>query len=262
MKLPISAIIVGFNEEKLLKNCLSSIQFCDEILYFDLGSSDNSVAVAEEFGAKTIYHEKVLSCEWIHAEFAHKTKNDWVLICDPDEVLDQILQNEIKDLFNNNLLTHDIGSVTVPWLFYFKKLRLKGTPWGGVNQRILLVNNNRFKFSPFIHVGRRLLDGYKNYNISFNNTNGIRHYWMQSYTKLFEKHLRYLKNEGEARHKIGHSTNLKTILLHPLRAFRSSFIIKKGYKDGVIGFFLSLFWAWYDTYALIMLYKYQNNSRL
>jgi glycosyltransferase involved in cell wall biosynthesis len=260
MKLPISAIVVGFNEDKVLRSCLESILFCDEILYFDLGSSDSSIAIAQEFGAKVIHHEKVLSCEWIHAEYAKRTKNEWVLITDPDEVVDAALKNQIENIFEQNQLTTNIGCVTVPWLFYFKKRRLIGTVWGGVNQRILLVNNKRFEFLPFIHVGRRLLDGYKSYNIAFNNTNCVRHYWMQSYNKLFEKHLRYLKNEGEARYNIGSSTTLKTILAHPYRAFKNSFLLKQGYKDAFTGFFLSIFWAWYDTSALIMLYKYQKKS--
>lgn len=71
-QLPISAIIVGYNEARFLPACFSGISFCDEILYFDLGSSDNSIELANTYGATVIQHEKVLGCEWIHSKFAKK----------------------------------------------------------------------------------------------------------------------------------------------------------------------------------------------
>jgi len=261
MKLPVSAIIVGFNEEKLLKNCLPSIQFCDEILYFDLGSSDNSITIAKELGASVIMHERVPGCEWIHNEFANKTKHEWLLITDPDEFLDVTLQQEIINLFNNNALTPDIGSVTVPWLFYFKKSRLKGTAWGGVNYRILLVNNKRFAFLPYVHLGRKLINGYKNYTIPFNGSNAIHHYWMQSYKQLIEKHKRYLKNEAIARYENGQGSSRKTIINEISSSFKYSFKTKKGYLDGFKGLFLSLFWTWYQTMAQYKLYRHQKNIK-
>jgi glycosyltransferase involved in cell wall biosynthesis len=261
MKLPISAIIVGFNEERLLKNCLASIQFCDEILYFDLGSTDNSVSVAKESGASVTMHEKVLSCEWIHSEFANKTKHEWLLIADPDEVLDITLQQEITDLFKNNILTSEIGSVTAPWIFYFKKSRLQGTAWGGINNRILLVNNKRFEFLPYIHLGRKLLNGYKNYTIPFNGTNVVHHFWMQSYKQLIEKHRRYLKNEGIARFKNGQGSSRKTVINEIPNSFIYSFKTKKGYLDGFKGIFLSLLWTWYQSMAQYKLYRHQKNLK-
>jgi glycosyltransferase involved in cell wall biosynthesis len=261
LKLPVSAIVVGFNEGKLLKNCLPSVQFCDEILYFDLGSSDNSIAIAKEFGAIVIMHEKVLSCEWIHAEYASKVKNAWILIIDPDEVMGIDLQNEIIAQFHTIASSDNIGSVTVPWLFYFKKSRLKGTAWGGVNHRILLVNNKRFQFSPYIHIGRKLLDGYSDYKILFNGTNAIHHYWMQTYDQLIEKHKRYLKNEGIARFENGQGSSRKIVLNEIFSSFKYSFRTKEGYLDGFKGLFLSLLWSWYQSMAQYKLYQHQKNIK-
>jgi len=261
MKLPISAIVVGLNEGKLLRDCLSSIQFCDEIVYFDLGSSDNSTTIAKELGATIIMHERVLSCEWIHAEYANKVKNEWVLIIDPDEVIGVGLQDEIIEQFDTIVSSGTIGSVTAPWLFYFKKKRLKGTAWGGVNHRILLVNNTRFKFSPYIHQGRKLLSGYNDHKIAFNGINAIHHYWMQTYGQLIEKHKRYLTNEGEARYINGQGSSRKIILNEILSSFKYSIKTKKGYLDGFKGVFLSLLWSWYQTMAQYKLYRHQKSIK-
>jgi glycosyltransferase involved in cell wall biosynthesis len=261
-KLPISAILVGYNEAKFLSSCFEGINFCDEILYFDLGSTDNSLEIAIKYGATIIQHERVLSCEWIHAKFADKTKHEWVLITDPDEVIDISLAQEINQLFNIKGIEKNVGAIMAPWIFYFRNKQLKGTPWGGTNKRVLLVNNKRFVFSAQIHVGRKLKDEYEYMDIPMKCHNVIHHYWMQGYHKLLEKHLRYLKNEGEARYNSGLRTSLKQILKEPLKAFKISFFSKQGYKDGLLGFSLSVFWAWYQTSAQMALYRYQKSMQI
>ncbi|WP_462267057.1 glycosyltransferase [Mucilaginibacter sp.] len=260
MKYPISAIVVGYNEADMLKGSLSKLSFCSEILYFDLGSYDNSKEIAESFGAQVIIHEKVDGCEWIHAKYAQTTKYNWVLITDPDEVLSNELIAEITQLFQADTLTEKVGAVTAPWLFHFKNKKLLGTNWGGINSRILLIHKQRFEFVPLVHAGRVLYSGYTKYDIQYNGENYIYHYWMTSYRKLFEKHLRYLKNEGEARYKTGRRTSVKGIILEPYKSFKYSYLTKHGFKDGFTGLFLSLFWMWYECSAQVQNYRYQRRQ--
>jgi hypothetical protein len=257
MQLPISAIVVGYNEADLLRRSLPKLSFCKEILYFDLGSKDDSRDLADTLGAQVILHEKVDSCEWVHVGYANKTKYEWVLITDPDEILSDELITDIATLFHGDLLDEKVGAVTAPWIFYFKGKQLNGTNWGGIKSRILLVNNKRFEFLGLIHLGRRVLDTYKTYDIPYTGKNYIQHYWMVSYRSFLEKHLRYLRNEGEARYKTGKKTTIKEILKQPYRSFRYSYLASKGYNDGFTGLFLSLFWAWYESSALIRNYRYQ-----
>lgn len=257
LKLNISAIVVGYNEATLLKGCLNSVSFCDEILYYDLGSTDNSIEIATSLNANVIKHDKVPGCEWIHSKYYRTTKHDWVLIIDPDETINESLIDEITALFKNDKINHEIGAIHVPEIYYFKNHRLKGTPWGIDKSRVLIVNKHRFEFLPIVHMGRRIKDGYKPLSIKYTGTNFINHYWMSSYSQLLEKHLRYLKNEGNARVNNGDIVGFKKILITPFKQFLISFILMKGYRDLFVGFFLSLFWAWYQTAALIELYKVQ-----
>lgn len=258
-KLDISAIVVGYNEESLLASCLSSICFCKEILFFDLGSRDNSVRIASDHGAIIHHHEKVLSCEWIHTKFATKTTYEWVLIIDPDEVVDKNLEVELRLLFERGI-DKSIGAIKVPWLFYFKGRRLNGTPWGGINTRILLVNNQRFVFTPHIHVGRKVLPGFHEKEIH-NPAYCVHHFWMRNFSMLLEKHRRYLKNEGKARINEGLRTNVFKIVISPFVHFYYSYVSKRGYSDKWTGLGLSIFWAWYQTAASLQLYKLQNKTK-
>ena len=47
----LSAIIITRNEAKNIAACLESVAFCDERIVVDAGSSDETVAIAESYGA-------------------------------------------------------------------------------------------------------------------------------------------------------------------------------------------------------------------
>src|SRR5665213_3414263 len=52
---PISAILITFNEERDLPSALSSLEgIADEIVLVDSGSTDGTLAIAREWGARTI----------------------------------------------------------------------------------------------------------------------------------------------------------------------------------------------------------------
>lgn len=254
-KLQISAVIVSKNEGRLLEMCLPSVNFCKQIIVVDLNSTDNTRKVARKNKAEVWQHDPVPVVEIIHEWIQDKVNYAWILITDPDEVISNDLANQIISIFQD--FDEAIGSVRVPWIFYFKNHRLNGTPWGGVNSRILLVNNERFRFTSEVHRGRNLLPEYKEYKISFTGKNCIHHYWMISYLQLIKKHLRYLKAEGKSKYLSNERTSLKQLIKIPKKEFIYSYIKQKGYKDGIRGFFLSLFWAWYQVMAQWCLYKYQ-----
>ncbi|MBR4152864.1 MAG: glycosyltransferase [Selenomonadaceae bacterium] len=82
----ISACYIVKNGAKDLKNSLNSVaQYVDEIIVVDTGSTDNTIGVAKEFGAK-IFHET-----WQN-DFAtprnvalNAAKGSWILFLDADE---------------------------------------------------------------------------------------------------------------------------------------------------------------------------------
>ncbi|GAB6011780.1 glycosyltransferase family protein [Viscerimonas tarda] len=260
-KLPISAIITGCNEAHLLEDCLQSISFCDTIKYVDLESVDNSVDIARKFAnIDIIRHERVAIAEIIQMEYYKTEKHDWLLSIDPDERVDNGLYRDTVELFEKGI-PENVGCVMAPCIFYFKKHPLKGTPWGGMNERIYLYNKHRYEIIGAVHSGRRLIEPYINYHIPYNGNNADHHYWMISYKQLFEKHRRYLKYEPQARYKNGFTTTLAKVIKTPFKAFKYSFYHKQGYKDGFTGLFLSLFWSWYQTSAEWGLYKYQKKNR-
>ena len=118
--LPISAVVVTYNEERYLKKCLESISFCQEIIVIDLGSKDESINISNKYATKVIHHERVEVVEMVHAKIKEYVSNK-VLIIDPDEMIDISLSKQIINIFESAVLNNPkIGSITVPWWFYFK----------------------------------------------------------------------------------------------------------------------------------------------
>ncbi len=53
----ISVVIIAQDEEENLPACLESASFADEIVVCDGGSSDETVKIAQEYGAKVVFRQ-------------------------------------------------------------------------------------------------------------------------------------------------------------------------------------------------------------
>lgn len=86
----ISLCMMVKNEEKRLPTALkSAAAWVDEIIVVDTGSSDDTVRIAQSFGAKVYHHP------WENSFSKHRNQSigyatgDWILIMDADEELEQ-----------------------------------------------------------------------------------------------------------------------------------------------------------------------------
>ncbi|MHA6249239.1 glycosyltransferase [Pontibacter sp. CAU 1760] len=259
VKLPITAIITGKNEAHFLDRCLSSINFCDEIIYTDIQSVDNSKAIAAKYTDFILDSDPIPGCEFAQSLMIRKAKHDWVIFIDPDEYIDSSLASQLISLYPQISNDPKVGAVMVPWRFYFNGKILEGTVWGN-NKKYILVNRNRFSIEPIAHYGRYLNSGFESYEIDLESDNILHHDWMPTYSIFFKKHMRYLKNEGRDRYNLGKRISFKQLIISPLKEFQKSFIHFKGYKDGLLGLFLSVFWAFYQSWANFSLYLITKKS--
>jgi glycosyltransferase involved in cell wall biosynthesis len=107
MKLPITAVIMSFNEEMNLEECLCSIKdFVAEIILIDCYSTDRTLEIARKYTNK-IYQNKFIN-QAIQFNWAIENtdiKNEWILRIDADErwthegfaELNKIVENDEVD---------------------------------------------------------------------------------------------------------------------------------------------------------------------
>ena len=85
----LSVSMIVKNEEKFLEECLNSVKsVADEIIVTDTGSTDNTIKIAEKFGAKVFnYHWNNDFSAARNFSLSHCSGN-WVLYIDADERVD------------------------------------------------------------------------------------------------------------------------------------------------------------------------------
>lgn len=259
-KLPITAIVVTYNEQVRLRNCLQSLNFCSQIIAVDLGSKDNSVKIAQECGAETMKHELVPFGEKVLPDVVPKARNNWILRLDPDEVfpasLAQDLAIELKEADEN------LAMIRLPHHYYFRGKLLKTTRWGKVQFVTRVFHRNRIEWSVNVHSGvTNCKPGYRTIEIPARGDNPVRHYWIDTYKQLFEKHNRYIPHEGESRYAKGERFSWIGSIKETICALKQNLIGYRGLLGGFTGIFLSFFYSWYVARGLLSLRRYEKQIK-
>lgn len=91
----LSAVIIAKNEEKNIGDCLTGLQFCDEVIVVDSGSSDATVELASKKGAR-VYSNGFVDYAAQKNFGIGKALGEWVLLVDADERVTPELADEIK----------------------------------------------------------------------------------------------------------------------------------------------------------------------
>jgi glycosyltransferase involved in cell wall biosynthesis len=115
----ISVLILTKNEQQDLPGCLASIhQWCDDIHVYDSLSDDNTLQIAESFGAKITqrkFENWSAHQNWGLANI--KFKHPWVLYIDADERVSESLLAAIKsyDFANSKNVAYEIQRRDFAW---------------------------------------------------------------------------------------------------------------------------------------------------
>ena len=97
----LSVIVIAKNEEKMIKACLESVKWADEIIIADNGSTDKTLDIAKKYTEKIIRFEGQDFAQ-LRNKAAEKAIGDWVLYVDADERVLEPLREEILNLVEND----------------------------------------------------------------------------------------------------------------------------------------------------------------
>src|SRR4051794_15194449 len=83
-----SVLILTLNEERDLPRCLASVGNCDDVVILDSGSTDRTVAIAEQAGARVFVRPfDDFAGQRNHAQREIRFRHPWVFHLDADEQL-------------------------------------------------------------------------------------------------------------------------------------------------------------------------------
>jgi len=110
------------NEEANLPRCLASVRDAvDEIVILDTGSTDRTLEIAEEFGAKIHHFEWPNDFSIARNQSLKYVEGDWVLVLDADETLVENIAPILRQLIQEdqylviNLVRQEIGASQSPY---------------------------------------------------------------------------------------------------------------------------------------------------
>jgi glycosyltransferase involved in cell wall biosynthesis len=106
MKISVSMIVR--NERSCIAKALNSVADADEIIVCDTGSTDDTVEIAQNYGAK-VFTDYLWNDNFAEARnhSLDKCKGDWVLIIDADEHLEPGGINKVRELLQSGINGHN-----------------------------------------------------------------------------------------------------------------------------------------------------------
>jgi glycosyltransferase involved in cell wall biosynthesis len=248
----LSAVIITFNEERRIAATLAALDFCDEIVIVDSGSTDATVSICRRFNCRIF--TRAFVGYGAQKEFAvSKALNDWVLAIDADEVVTDGLKREIMSVLSNengNVRGYYIpislvflgrlmrfgGEYKKPHLRLFN--RTSGTFTGDkVHEHAEIKGEKAFLKNHILHYS---YDGIEDYLTKFNEYTSI------AAEELFQK-------------------SRKSAVFNLLTRFPLTFIkiyfIKGCILDGYRGFLWSLFSSLYPFVKFAKLLEKQSSQQ-
>ncbi|MEZ6131844.1 MAG: glycosyltransferase family 2 protein [Planctomycetaceae bacterium] len=265
-RLPLSVVILAKNEECNIQRCVAAVDWADEVVVVDDGSTDRTVELAQALGARLIQHEFESFASQRNWAMSHANlKHDWVLHLDADEVATIPLSHELKSAIA--AASHDVAAFRMcrktilldRWLKYSD-----GFPvW-----IMRLVRRNRAVFIDCGHgeVAVPEVDG-----TMLTIQEPFLHYaFSKGLTDWIARHNRYSTREAELELQVFAGLKWKKLFSrdravrrHALRSlsrrlpfrptcrFLYQYVLKRGFLDGRAGWTFSRMMAMYEGWIVM-----------
>lgn len=247
-KLPLSVIVLTKNEERNISQCLESVAgWVDEIVMVDDESTDGTIAVAKAFTDR-IYCRK-MDNEGRHRNWAYaQAQNEWVLSLDADETVTEGLKGEIFKVLPNT----EFHGFSIPRRNYIGDYWVK---YGGQYPaaQLKLFQKGRFRYEEVGVHPRAFLEGETGHL-----SGDIIHKSYRDFEHFFSKLNKQTTLEAQKWIQSGQGMPLGRIIRRSIDRFLRSFIRKRGFKDGFIGFMVAYFAS---LYQIISYAKYWEIKR-
>jgi glycosyltransferase involved in cell wall biosynthesis len=232
----ISATIITYNEQANIARAIESLRCCDEVVVVDSGSSDRTVEIATNLGAR------VIEMQWRgfagQKNFASESATyDWILSLDADEALSEALEAEIWQIKKNGPA---YDSYTMPRMAQYLGRWILHSGWYP-DRKVRLFNRIKARW-----IGEYVHESVKVSGAIGHLESNILHYTCSSLSEHIKTMDRYTTLAAEQliaeRRRIGWTD----LLLDPIWTFVRTFIVKLGFLDGMEGLAIAYMAALYN----------------
>jgi glycosyltransferase involved in cell wall biosynthesis len=251
MRSPISVAIITLDEERNIRACLESVKWADEIVVCDSGSTDRTLGIAGEYGARTFQDawrgfagHKNLAVE--------RTSHPWVLVLDADERVPSALRQEIEAILADPAAA---DGYLIPRKSYFLGQWIRGCGWYP-DETIRLFRKGRGRFADravheAVAVSGRL----------GRLGSPIEHYTYDSISAYLTRMDRYSTLAAEELARAGRPVRRWDLVGHPAWTFLRMFLLQGGWREGWRGLVLCGLYASYAFSKYAKLWEFTQPGR-
>ncbi len=226
----VTVVILTKNEEKNIVDVIKNAKLVtDKVLIVDSGSTDKTVELAEEYGAKVVYRA------WdndfaAQRNFALKhVDTDWVLYLDADERMsDELVLSIIEALKRDEDQAFLFKRKSVAFGKEFSYGVLRPDHVARLFKVTHVIWENKVHEKPVCSDQKFKLNGY------------AKHYTYADWHQYFNKFNQYTTVWAENAYINGKRTSFLGAIGHAISGFFQMAIFKKGILDGWLGLILSL----------------------
>jgi len=223
----LTVLVPTRNEEANLRDCLESVKWADELFVVDTFSTDGTLEIAREFGARIVQHEYVNSAaqkNWAIPQAA----NDWVMVVDADERVTPELAAEVRAL-----LSAPGGPAAAAYrmhrrtFFFGREIRHCGWDTDAVTR---LFRRDKASYpEQWVHADMTVDGPVVTLKGRFD------HYTYRSLEQYFEKFGRYTTWSAKDLAARGRRATAWNLVTRPAARFLKMYFLRLGFLDGAAG---------------------------
>jgi glycosyltransferase involved in cell wall biosynthesis len=230
----LTAVVLTLNEEPYIADCLDSLEWCDKVFVLDSFSTDRTVEIARQHGAKVrLRHFRDFADQRTAA--LELINSDWVLFVDADERVSPQLAAEIS----RTVETPGFDGYRLPRHNYqMGKLILHAGLYPDYQLRLFRKGKGRYDPSQKVHE-QVCLDGAEGYL-----ENPLIHISCHSWSDFIDHQKRWARLKAEVHFERGVKPSYHFIV-GPTLEFLRRYVRLQGYRDGLHGLYLSCVFAYY-----------------
>lgn len=242
----LSILLPTYNNAAYIRPTLESIKWADEILVVDSYSTDATLDICREYGARILQHEYVQSAKqknWAAPQCAH----EWILQMDTDEALETGAQAEIQYAIAS--APADVHAFRLP-----RKNHVLGE-WVKVcniypdyQTRLFRRDQGRWQdkeVHAHVEVSGRVE------TLQYH----ILHYGMKSLSNQLRNMDRYSRYQADELKKRGRRFRWTQLVFRPFAIFGYNFFWRRGFTAGYRGFLISAINTTFDFWAHAKLWE-------
>jgi glycosyltransferase involved in cell wall biosynthesis len=229
----LTIVIPTLNESERIADAIADLSWADEVIVIDGGSTDDTARIAQCAGARVLLVDGQTIAGQRNAGIA-EARNNWVLALDTDERVSAQLRAELALIVSGAQRTH--AAYRMKFRNHYLGRELRHGPWGRdwhirlfTRDRRWITNRVHEHLEPVADVGS--LAG------------SIIHHPYRDIAHHVTKIVKYARWGAEDLHARGRTANLWTMWARPSWRFVRDYIFYSGWRDGAVGFVVSVLGA-------------------